>query len=85
MESLLKSRFGWSDEQLRAHKRKLIGTKIVIAGQERLAKLVPVTGPSPGEEYPPGSGVFQIKVIRPLPFRVKANVPQGQRWLGDFS
>ena len=85
MESLLKSELGWSDAQLRAHKQKLIGTKMVISGHERLAKLVPATGHSPGEEYPPGKGIFQVKVIRPLPFRVKANIPPGQKWLGDYS
>lgn len=84
MESLLKAELGWTDMQLRAHKQKMIGTKILINGYERLAKLVPVTGPSQGEDYPPGTGVFQVKVVRPLPFQVKASVAPGQKWLGGY-
>jgi hypothetical protein len=85
MESLLKSELGLSDVQLRAHKQKLIGTKIVISGHERLARIVPVTSHSPGDDYPPGKGIFQVKVVRPLPFRVKASIAVGQVWLGDYS
>ncbi len=85
MESLLKSELGWSDAQLRAHKQKMIGTKIVISGHERLAKLIPAMSHSPGEEYPPGKGIFQVKVVRPLPFRVKDVIAAGQKWLGDYS
>lgn len=84
MESLLRSELGWSDAQLRAHKQKMIGTKIVIAGHERLAKLAPATGHSPGEEYPPGKGIFQVKVVRLLPFRVKDTIAPGHKWLGDY-
>ena len=84
MESLLKSELGWSDLQLRTHKQKMIGTTIVINGHERLAKLVPVTGHTLGEEYPPGKGIFQVKVVRPLAFRVKAIIAPGQKWLGDY-
>jgi hypothetical protein len=85
MESLLKAELGWSDVQLRAHKQKMIGTKLVISGHERLAKVIPVTPSAPGEEYPPGKGVFQVKIVRPLPFRVKANIAPGQSWLGDYT
>jgi hypothetical protein len=82
MESLLKSENGWTDERLRLHKQSMIGTKIVISGHERLAKLVPQ---SPGDDYPPGSGVFQVEIVRPLRFRVKANITPGQMWLGDYT
>jgi hypothetical protein len=74
----------WSDQQLRAHKQKMIGTKIVISGHERLAKLTPATAHSQGEEYAPGKGIFQVKIVKPLPFRVKANIAPGQTWLGDY-
>jgi hypothetical protein len=84
MESLLRAELGWSDAQLAAHKQKMIGTKIVIAGHERLAKLVPQTSHTPGDEYPPGKGIFQVKIVRPLPFRVKADIAPGQKWLGDY-
>lgn len=84
MESLLQSEHGWSHGQIQAYKQKMIGTKITIAGHERLAKLLPVTRPTPGEGYPPGKGIFQVNVVRPLPFRVKANVGPGQLWLGDY-
>ena len=85
MESLLKSELGWSDTQLRDYKQKMIGSKIVVKGHERLAKLVPATGHTPGEEYPPGTGVFQVKIVHPLRFRVKASIAPGQKWLGAFS
>jgi hypothetical protein len=84
MESLLKSEHGWSETQIRTHKQKMIGTKIVVSGPERLAKLIPVTAHSPGEEYPPGQGVFQVKITRALPFEVKSIVPPNQKWLGDY-
>lgn len=84
MEALLRSELGWSEAQLRAHKQKMIGTKIVISGHERLAKLIPAMAHSPGEEYPPGKGIFQVKVVRPLPFRVKDVITAGQTWLGDY-
>lgn len=84
MESLLKSEHGWSDAQLRLFKQKMIGTKIVISGYERLAKVAPAIPASPDEEYPPGQSIFQLKVVRPLPFRVKAIVGPNQKWLGDY-
>ena len=84
MESLLKSENGWTDVQLRAYKQKMIGTKLVVAGHERLAKLIPATLHMAGEEYPPGSGIFQVKIVRPLRFRVKASIAPGEKWLGDF-
>jgi hypothetical protein len=85
MESVLKSEMGWSDAHLRAQKQKMIGTKIVVSGFDRLAKVIPTTGHSAGEEYPPGKGIFQVKVVRPLSFRVKGVIAPGQKWLGDYS
>jgi hypothetical protein len=76
---------GWNDSQIRAYKQKMIETKIVISGHERLAKLIPTTGHSPGEEYPPWKGIFQLKIVRALTFRVKASIATGQKWLGDYS
>ena len=54
MESLLKAENRWSDVQLRAYKQKMIGTKLVIAGHERLAKLIPATSDTAGERVSPG-------------------------------
>jgi len=85
METLLKTENGWSDAQLRAHKQKMIGVKLVIGGYERLAKLIPATPHTAGEDYPPGSGIFQVKIVRPLRFRVKATVAPGHKWLGDYT
>jgi hypothetical protein len=85
MESLLKAELGWSDLQLRAHKQKMIGTKLVISGPERIAKLIPATAHTTGEEYPPGKGIFQVKIVRPLRFRVKASIAPAQKWLGDYT
>jgi hypothetical protein len=31
-----------------------------------------------------GKGIFQVKIVKPLPFRVKANIAPGQTWLGDY-
>ena len=85
MESLLRTEMGWTDAQIRAYKQRMIGTKIVISGHERLAKLDPVTPHSASEEYPPGKGIFQVRVVRPLSFKLKANIAPGARWLGDYS
>ena len=84
-EALLKSEDKWTDEKLHAFKQGMIGHKIAINGPERLAKLVPVLKHSDSETYPAGSGIFQVKIVRPLPFRVKANIAPGQKWLGDFA
>jgi hypothetical protein len=84
MESLLKTEQGWSDLQLRAYKQKMIGTKLVISGHERLAKIDPLTPPTADEQYPPGEGIFQVKIVRPLRFREKDTVSPGQTWRGNY-
>jgi hypothetical protein len=84
MESLLKSEHGWSDSDIRKYKEKMVGGKVVIRGCERLAKLCPVTAHTEGENYPPGHGVFQLKIIRPLPFKIKAKILPGEEWRGDY-
>jgi hypothetical protein len=84
MEALLKSEDGWSDAQIRLYKQKMIGSKIVIAGPDRLAKLVPNTPEALHEDYPPGTGVFQVRIRRRLLFRVKAAIPPNTKWLGDY-
>jgi hypothetical protein len=58
---------------------------LVVEGRERLAKLVPVIPHTDEEEYPPGSGIFQVKLIRKLEFQVKAVLRPGEKWEGDFS
>jgi hypothetical protein len=63
----------------------MIGSKIVVSGPDRIAKLIPATPSRPGDEYPPGLGIFQIKILHPLPFRVKAAIAPGQKWLGDYA
>ncbi|MBA3974876.1 MAG: hypothetical protein C0504_11745 [Candidatus Solibacter sp.] len=84
MEALLKTEQGWSDADLLKHKQKMIGGKITISGPERLAKLEPFTGYSPGELFPPGKGVFQVRLIREMRFIVKAQILPGQKWEGDY-
>jgi hypothetical protein len=84
MEALLKREHGWSDQQLRDYKQKMIGRTICLNGHQRIAKLVPA---APGIDYPPGAGVFQIEVIRKegVRFRLKATISAGQTWLGDYT
>ena len=84
MESLLKSEHGWSDSDIRKQKEGMLRTKIVIRGYERLAKLCPVTAHTEGEQYPPGNGVFQVKITRALPFKIKAKIGAGEEWRGDY-
>src|SRR4029077_15347687 len=84
MEALLKSEDGWSDAQIRLRKQKMIGSKIVIAGPDRLAKLVPNTPEALHEEYPPVTGFFQVRIRRRLLFRVQADIAPDTRWLGDY-
>lgn len=84
MENLLRKE-GWSDADIRAYKQKMIGTSMVIDGPDRLAKLVPVITERPGEDYPPGPGIFQVRIIRLLHFQVKAHILPGQKWLGDYA
>jgi hypothetical protein len=84
MEDLLSSEHGWTDVQIRKYKQGMIGNKIVISGAERLAKLIPCTPHGHLEDYPPGSGVFQLNITKRLLFRVKANISPGETWVGDF-
>ena len=79
METLLKTEHGWSDADLLKYKQRMIGGKITISGPERLAKLEPFTGHSAGEFFPPGKGVFQVRLIRELRFIVKAQILPGQK------
>lgn len=84
MERLLKSEHGWSDSDIRRQKEVMLRTKMIIHGYERLAKLCPVTAHIEGEQYLPGHGVFQVKIARPLPFKVKAKIGPGEEWRGDY-
>lgn len=84
MEALLKTEHGWSDAQILDYKKRMIGSKITIVGPQRLAKLEPFTGYSAGEVFPPGKGVFQVRLIRELRFCVKAHILPGQKWEGDY-
>ena len=85
MESLLRTQHGWSEYDIREYKRRMIGRKLVIQGPDRLAKLVPAIPHTKEEEYPPGSGIFQVKIVRPLQFRVEAVLRPGEKWKGGFS
>ena len=69
---------------LPALKRKIIRDVFCVSGADRLAKAIPLdaaTGPAP---YPPGSGIPQWKLVRPLPFRVIADLGPGEVYDGDY-
>jgi len=63
----------------------MIGRLIVLDGPQRIAKLTPITPHTDVEAYPPGTGVFQIQLLVPLPFRLPAIIGPGQKWLGGYS
>jgi hypothetical protein len=84
MESLLETEDHMSKAAIYSLKQKMIGTTIVVTGSDRLAKLVPTSPHSPGEEYPSGAGIFQVVLSRELPFRMKASISPGGVWRADF-
>lgn len=85
IEPMLTSEMGWSHDDLRTYKQKMIGTKIVVASHLRLAKVVPSTPYSEVEQDAPSNRIFQVRLVRPLRFRVKATIAPGQTWPGDFA
>src|SRR5271166_2098752 len=66
-----------------------IADTLRIAGPERLAKVIPNDpdgGPGPVPiPYPPGSGVPQWELVRPMIFRVVSMIGPGQMYLGNYT
>jgi hypothetical protein len=64
-------------------KQRTIRQTFRLNGPDRLAKVIPVDGPSGLMPYPPGNGVPQWKLVHPLPFRVWGFVGPGQVYTSD--
>lgn len=76
---------GWSPREVEALKRNLVKKTFRITGPERLAKVIPVIDHSDVETYPPGSGIPQWRLGTQLEFKVKAFIPPGQVYAGDYN
>ena len=76
---------GWSQSDIDSLKQNLIKRTFTISGPERLAKVIPVTDHGPGSTYPPGSGIPQWRLNTKLDFKVKAFIPPGQVYMGDYT
>lgn len=66
-------------------KRRIILQNFRLSGPDRLAKVVPIDGPTGTMPYPPGSGVPQWELTRPMTFRVWGRVDSGEVYSGDYS
>lgn len=60
------------------YKKRLASSQWALWGQDRLVKVIPVQGQNAGlsddENYPPGSGIQQWKLIKPIKFTVESFV-----------
>lgn len=62
-------------------KAKTIADVFAVSGSNRLVKVVPRDPPSGRKDYPPGSGVPQWELIKPLPFKVLSVMgPESRTW-----
>jgi len=84
-EDLLQSQHGFSAQDLLKTKRGIIDRYFLLQGPSRIVKVLPVITHSDAETYPPGTGIQQWRLAEPpLRFRVKALVPPGQAYTGDW-
>ena len=83
-EDLLQSQHGFSAQDLLKTKRGIIDRYFLLQGPSRIVKVMPVILHSDTETYPPGTGIQQWRLAVPLRFRVKALVPPGQAYTGDW-
>ena len=83
-EDLLRSDHGFSAQDLLKTKRGIIDRYFLLQDPSRIVKVLPVTPHTDAETYPPGTGIQQWRLAAPLRFRVKALVPPGQAYTGDW-
>jgi len=63
-------------------KEAVIKNVFVISGAKRLVKIIPNKKPSGTKDYPPGAGIPQWELIKPLKFKVAAVIlPDGVKWV----
>ncbi len=77
-----------SDVQTRGAKPKTIEKVFRLSGKDRIAKIRPVAPPHGDPtipDYPPGTGVPQWTLVRPLYWVAAAFVRPGARYLGDYT
>ena len=65
-------------------RRRVIANIFRLSGPDRLAKVLPVDGESGPMPYPPGSGIPQWKLVRPLNFRTAAKIGPGALYSGNY-
>ncbi|MCX7889744.1 MAG: hypothetical protein N2422_08470 [Rhodobacteraceae bacterium] len=78
------ARLGAEGFDLGRIKAGLIRDTFRLAGPDRLAKVVPVAGETGEADYPPGSGIPQWTLTRPLAWSVAAFVAPGRVWMGEM-
>lgn len=63
-------------------KEAIIKTVFTISGTKRLVKIIPNRKPSGNKDYPPGAGIPQWELVKPLKFKVAAVIlPDGAKWV----
>jgi hypothetical protein len=66
-------------------KGDLIVNTFRLSGPERLAKVIPARGEFGENDYPPGSGIPQWTLTKPLQFMVAAFVGPREQYMGFYA
>ena len=66
-------------------KAGLIASTFRLSGPERLAKVIPARGEFGENDYPPGSGIPQWTLTKPLQFKVVAFMGPHEDYQGTYS
>lgn len=63
-------------------KEQIIKNVFAISGVKRLVKIIPNKKPSGNKDYPPGSGIPQWELVKPMKFKVAGVIlPEGTKWV----
>jgi hypothetical protein len=80
-------RLGRAGNDLKAMKQKTLAEMFRLSGHERLAKVRPVArehGDPDVADYPPGTGIPQWTLTKPLVWVAAAYIGPGQTYLGNY-
>jgi hypothetical protein len=64
-------------------KQKTIADHFRLSGPDRLARIAPVDDPYGLMPFPPGGGIPQWQLVRPLSFRVAITIAPGRVYFGS--
>jgi len=63
-------------------KEMIIKDTFAISGAKRLVKIIPNKKPAGNKDFPPGTGIPQWELVKPMKFKVAAVIlPDGVKWV----